>query len=268
MGGGTPTTLNAEQLHRIFDAIEKSFDLSFLREYTVEAGRPDTVTQEKLHAIWGAGVTRISINPQTLNNNVLKEIGRRHTAEQFYDAFSLARKCGFININTDLIAGLPGDNPKSFSNTLEGIFKLSPESVTVHTLAMKRASNFVKHRRENYSGGLQSAQMVNTSIERLKEEGYRPYYLYRQSKTLGGTENTGWSKPGFEGLYNVYIMDETHTILACGAGAVTKLIHPDTEYLKRVFNYKFPYEYNSRFDDMIQRKGQVISFYETLFSKT
>lgn len=268
MGGGTPTAINSEQLTRIFDAVKNSFDLSYLREYTVEAGRPDTVTEDKLVAIKNAGVTRISINPQTLNDNVLAAIGRRHTAERFYQAFSLAREIGFGNINTDLIAGLPEDTYEGFNRSLDGIFSLSPESVTVHTLAMKRASNIVKNNREDYENGRQTVRMVDSSISRLREQGYHPYYLYRQSRTLGGTENTGWSKPGYEGLYNVFIMDETHTILACGAGGVTKLRRPGTEYIERIFNYKFPYEYNGRFADMIQRKGRVISFYETLFQKT
>ena len=268
MGGGTPTTMNADQLARILGTVEKSFDLSGLREYTVEAGRPDTVSADKLHAIKSAGVTRISINPQTLRDEVLKAIGRRHTAAQFFDAFGLARSCGFDNINTDLIAGLPGDDYDGFNGGMEELLRLSPESVTVHTLAMKRASNLVINRREDYDGGAETVRMVQSGIARLKSNGYRPYYLYRQSKTPGGAENTGWAKPGYEGLYNVYIMDETHTILACGAGAVTKLRQPNGDYIERIFNYKFPYEYNSRFDDMLQRKGRVISFYETLFPKT
>jgi oxygen-independent coproporphyrinogen-3 oxidase len=264
IGGGTPTTFTANQIGRVLDTINSSFDLSNLREYTVEAGRPDTITEDKLQVIHSAGVTRISINPQTLNDNVLTAIGRRHTSRDFYDAFALARKHGFNNINTDLIAGLPEDNFDSFNRTIDGILNLSPESITVHTLALKRASNIVMEKRADFEGGKQTAKMIDEVIDRFKVSEYRPYYLYRQSKTLGGTENTGWSKPGFEGLYNVFIMEETHTILSCGAGAVTKLCRPNDEYIERIFNYKFPYEYNSRFNQMIQRKGRVKSFYETI----
>ena len=173
-GGGTPTTLSAEQLARLFTVIEKHFDLSGLREYTVEAGRPDTVTAEKLNAIKAAGVDRISINPQTLQNTVLQNIGRRHTAEDFYDAYALATQCGFDNVNTDLIAGLPGDTPDGFAETLNGIISLCPESVTVHTLCLKRASNLVLQHRAEYEPSLAAARMIATSNERLTAEGYLP----------------------------------------------------------------------------------------------
>ncbi len=261
-GGGTPTTLTAEQLTRLFKVIETHFDLSHLREYTVEAGRPDTVTEAKLRAIKAAGIDRISINPQTLQNEVLQNIGRRHTAEQFYDAFALARRCGLDNINTDLIAGLPGDTVEGFAQTMDSILLLSPESVTVHTLCLKRASNLVLQHRADYEPSLAAARMIALSNERLTRDGYLPYYLYRQSRAVSNQENTGWAKKGKEGLYNVYIMDETHTILGCGAGAVTKLKVPHSDQLSRIFNYKFPYEYIARFEEMIARKEQVIQFYE------
>ena len=260
-GGGTPTSLTAEQLEVLFRAVEAHFDLSALREYTVEAGRPDTVTADKLRTIKDAGATRISINPQTLREDVLQAIGRRHTVAQFYEAFDLARRCGHENINTDLIAGLTGDDPAGFAGTLEGILALSPESVTVHTLSMKRASRLVTEK-ETGSAGRGAADMVAFAAGRLPEAGYRPYYLYRQSRTADNQENVGWAKPGREGLYNVYIMDETHTILACGAGAVTKLKEPGGEYLERIFNYKFPYEYNARFGDMLRRKEGSAAFYD------
>lgn len=261
-GGGTPTTLSPDELTRLFRTIEAAFDLSHLWEYTVEAGRPDTVTGEKLAAIRAAGVNRISINPQTLRQSVLDAIGRRHTVEQFYDAFDLARQAGFGNVNTDLIAGLPGDDFAGFSDTLGRILALQPESVTVHTLSMKRASNLVLQHREDYRVQEDAVRMVQLTAERLPAEGYRPYYLYRQSRTVGNQENVGWAKPGFEGLYNVYIMDETHTILACGAGAVSKLKKPGSDYLERIFNYKFPYEYNRSIDEMLERKQAVPAFYE------
>ncbi len=262
-GGGTPTTLSAEQLTDLFRAVENSFDLSTVREYTVEAGRPDTVTPEKMAAIHAAGVGRVSINPQTLQPAVLAGIGRKHTVEQFYNAFEMARKAGFANINTDLIAGLPGDDYEGFADTLDRILALNPESVTVHTLSMKRASNIMLQHRPDFGVEDDAVRMVRLSAEQLPQAGYVPYYLYRQSRTVGNQENVGWSKPGCEGLYNVYIMDETHTILGCGAGAVSKLKQPGTDYLERIFNYKFPYEYNTGLEEMLRRKQAVTTFYET-----
>lgn len=261
-GGGTPTTLSAEMLSELFQVIERHFDLSHVREYTVEAGRPDTVTEEKFRAIAAAGIDRISINPQTLQDPVLQAIGRRHTVEDFYNAFHLARRCGMNNINTDLIAGLPGDTADGFARSLEGIVALKPENVTVHTLCLKRASNLVIRRREDVQKAADTAGMIACAGDRLTESGYRPYYLYRQSRAIGNQENIGWSVPGKSGLYNVYIMDETHTIFGCGAGAVTKLKQPGSDYLERLFNFKFPYEYIARFDEMLARKERVISFYE------
>ena len=262
VGGGTPTTLNAAQLTRIFETVKAHFDLSHLREFTVEAGRPDTVSADRFAAMKAAGVTRISINPQTLRDDVLTAIGRRHTAAQFYEAFCIARDCGMDNINTDLIAGLPGDDYDGFCRTLDGILSLSPESITVHTLSMKRASNISVQHRADYTVQDDAVQMVAHTAAHLPENGYRPYYLYRQSRTVGNQENVGWAKPGCEGLYNVYIMDETHTILACGAGAVSKLKQPDGPFLERIFNYKFPYEYNDHLDEMLRRKERVAAFYE------
>lgn len=190
-GGGTPTTLSAEQLTTLFRAVESSFDFSHLREYTVEAGRPDTVTMDKLRAIRAAGATRVSINPQTLRDDVLQAIGRRHTVAQFLEAFDMACRCGLDNINTDLIAGLPGDDYEGFTQTLEGILRLDPESVTVHTLSMKRASNLVIHRRADYRVKDDAVRMVGLTADRLPRAGYRPYYLYRQSRTVGNQENVG-----------------------------------------------------------------------------
>lgn len=263
-GGGTPTTLTAEQLTRLLAAVEQSFDLSHLREYTVEAGRPDTVTPDKLRAIRAAGVSRVSINPQTLQDSVLQAIGRRHTVEQFYKAFELARQVGCDHINTDLIAGLPGDTTAGFADTLSGILALAPESITIHTLSMKRASNLVIQHRADYTRQEDAVKMVALTAEQLPAAGYRPYYLYRQSRMVGNQENVGWAKPGHEGLYNVYIMDETHTVLGCGAGAVSKLKRPASDYLERIFNYKFPYEYNASLAEMLKRKERVISFYEEM----
>ncbi|MGN0171713.1 MAG: coproporphyrinogen dehydrogenase HemZ [Acutalibacteraceae bacterium] len=261
IGGGTPTTLCAQQLETVMTAIANAFDLSSVREYTVEAGRPDTVTPDKLRVIEALGATRLSINPQTLRDEVLEKIGRRHSAAQFYEAFSLARQMGFRHINTDLIAGLPGDDMQGFCGTLDGILALSPESVTVHTLSMKRASHLVM-RGDAYDAGGDTPLMVASAGDRLQKAGYHSYYLYRQSRCVGNQENTGWAKAGYDGLYNVYMMDETHTVIGCGAGAVTKLKSPRSERLERIFNYKFPYEYIDRFEEMLKRKQQVVTFYE------
>ncbi len=260
-GGGTPTTLSAEQLTAVMQTVAESFDLSTVREYTVEAGRPDTVTEEKLRAIRAGGAGRVSINPQTLSDEVLETIGRRHTTAQFYDAYDLAAKVGFDCINTDLIAGLPSDTVEGFSRTLDGILALSPENVTVHTLSLKRASNLVVQHRSELPAGDAAIRMIAETADRLPRAGYHPYYLYRQSRMAGNQENVGWSKDGKDGLYNVYIMDETHTILGVGAGAVTKLKQYGTHYLERIFNYKFPYEYNVGLEEMLRRKESIYEFY-------
>lgn len=261
-GGGTPTTLSAEQLDTVLRTVNKSFDMSTCREFTVEAGRPDTIDIAKLFALKENKVDRISINPQTVNDEVLKTIGRKHTAQQFFDAFELARKCGFDNINTDLIAGLPTDTPVSFKNSLDSIVRLNAECITVHTLCMKRASRLTT---EGVTLDLQQArdarEMLAYTQNILGQNEYIPYYMYRQSRMVGNLENVGWSKKGFESLYNVYVMDETHTILACGSGGVTKLKRNNPDYLERIFNFKYPYEYIDRFDELIQRKSGIMQFY-------
>lgn len=261
-GGGTPTTLSAEQLDTVLRTVNKSFDMSTCREFTVEAGRPDTIDIAKLFALKENKVDRISINPQTVNDEVLKTIGRKHTAQQFFDAFELARKCGFDNINTDLIAGLPTDTPESFKNSLDSIVRLNAECITVHTLCMKRASRLTT---EGVTLVLQQArdarEMLAYTQNILGQNEYIPYYMYRQSRMVGNLENVGWSKRGFESLYNVYVMDETHTILACGSGGVTKLKRNNPDYLERIFNFKYPYEYIDRFDELIQRKSGIMQFY-------
>lgn len=261
-GGGTPTTLSAEQLDTVLRTVNKSFDMSTCREFTVEAGRPDTIDIAKLFALKENKVDRISINPQTVNDEVLKTIGRKHTAQQFFDAFELARKCGFDNINTDLIAGLPTDTPESFKNSLDSIVRLNAECITVHTLCMKRASRLTT---EGVTLDLQQArdarEMLAYTQNILGQNEYIPYYMYRQSRMVGNLENVGWSKRGFESLYNVYVMDETHTILACGSGGVTKLKRNNPDYLERIFNFKYPYEYIDRFDELIQRKSGIMQFY-------
>lgn len=261
-GGGTPTTLSADNLTRLFKAVENNFDLSTVREYTVEAGRPDTVTKEKLLALKAAGVTRISINPQTFNNDVLRIIGRQHSAEETLAAFELARKCGFNNINMDFIAGLPGDNLYSFKTSVCKGIELDTESITVHTLSLKSGAYMAtKESAFDSSPKKIVASMVDFGNKALCENGYYPYYMYRQGKSLGNLENVGWCKEGFEGLYNIFMMDETHTVLSVGAGAVIKLKDPNTGKIERVYNYKYPYEYIDRFDEILNRKNSINRFY-------
>jgi len=261
IGGGTPTTLSAEQLTILLNTVHKCFGREFV-ELTVEAGRPDTITKEKLLALKNGGVSRISINPQTMNDNVLNAIGRKHTTKQTVQAFNLARECGFENINMDLIAGLPEDTLESFKNTIDSVIKLNPESVTVHSLSLKRSSGMGRESDFSYlENGVLAGEMVDYAQSKLKSADIVPYYMYRQSKTVGNLENVGYAKRGFEGIYNVYIMDETHTILACGASAVTKLKSVSDGQIERIFNFKYPYEYISNFDEMINRKKRVEEFY-------
>ena len=262
-GGGTPTSLSAEDLTALTDAVCASFDLYAVREYTVEAGRPDTVDESKLRALKNAGVTRISINPQTFNDRVLEAIGRRHTAAETIEKFRLARSLGFENINMDLIAGLTDDTPESFRESVSTAIALAPENITVHTLALKTAARLVTENARTESAAA-TAEMVETANRLLSGAGYAPYYMYRQSKSLGNLENVGWTKPGFDCLYNIYMMEEIHTVLAVGAGAVTKLRDPRSEELTRVYNFKYPYEYISRFDEMLARKDEVRAFYSRI----
>lgn len=263
-GGGTPTTLSVSQLDQVCNAVRESFDLSQVSEYTVEAGRPDTIDREKLQVLKKQGVSRISINPQTLNDDVLRGVGRNHTAQQTIDAFYLAREEGFDDINMDLIAGLPGDTVESFCNTIDRIIALGPENVTVHTLSIKRSADYGEN--SNRQKAMEAAENVEAMVEYAQEQlmahGWQPYYLYKQRNTLGNLENVGYCKPGHEGRYNIYIMDETHTIAAVGGGGVSKLKDPVTGNLSRVFNYKYPFEYISRFDEILNRKEKVGQFFE------
>lgn len=265
IGGGTPTTLSALQLNALINKVRSCFDMSTCREFTVEAGRPDTIDAEKLSAIFDGGVDRISINPQTLNDHVLEVIGRKHTSQQTLKAFEFAREVGFTHINMDLIAGLPTESVDSFINTLDTLCNLKPESITVHTLAMKRSSRLnLQGASIETNGEGPAVGMLRYCESKLFKEGYHPYYLYRQTRMEGNLENVGWSKEGYDGLYNVFVMDETHTVLGCGAGAVTKLKNPNSEELERIFNYKYPYEYINGFSEMLNRKERVKSFYAEL----
>ncbi len=262
MGGGTPTTLNCQQLERVLSLVRSVFDLSNLREFTVEAGRPDTITKEKLLVLKNCGVDRISINPQTMCDSVLENIGRAHTSQMMVDAFNMAREIGFDNINTDLIAGLPGDTFETFKDTVDKILKLGPESITVHALSLKRSSRMTaKGEFPEIEAGKIADKMVTHAHDILTCNNVLPYYMYRQSKTVGNLENVGYAIKGKECFYNVYIMDETHTILACGASAVTKMRQPRGDYIERIFNFKYPYEYINRFDELMARKEGIKAFY-------
>lgn len=253
-GGGTPTAIPAEDIRTIMECVRNNFDLDKIREYSFEAGRPDTITEEKLRVIKEYGANRISINPQTLNDDVLKVIGRRHSGEDALKAFELARKIGFNNINTDLIAGLPTETVESFCNTLDKIVDISPESITVHTLTLKRAANLFMQGNENITNP--ANEMVNYSIRKLMDNNYYPYYMYRQKNTVDNLENVGYSKKGFESYYNIYIMDETQTIIGAGCAASTKLVYPDNK-ITRIYNYKFPYEYIGNFEQLMTKKKEI-----------
>ncbi len=260
VGGGTPGILSAEQMNFVCSAVSDNFDLSDLREYTVEVGRPETVSEDKLSVLRDFGVGRVSINPQTLNNSVLEAIGRKHTVEDFYKAYELAQRAGFEDINVDLIAGLPTDDMDSFTRSVDGVAQLNPANVTVHTLALKSASTLAEHG-HIIKEGETVGKMTDYSQQTLNDLGYIPYYMYRQSRCVGNLENVGWCLPGKECLYNVFMMEESHTVLAAGAGAVTKLKSPKDEYIERIFNYKYPYEYNTGFDELMKRKGRISEFY-------
>lgn len=253
-GGGTPTSISAEHIETLMKKVQMCFNLDDVREYNFEAGRADTITREKLEIIKKYGATRISVNPQTLNNDVLKAIGRNHTGEDTVNAYKTAREVGFDNINMDLIAGLPTESAESFKNTLDRIISLDPESITVHTLTIKRSASL-------YSDGERyienpAAEMVDYSVNRLLKHGYNPYYLYRQKNTVDNLENVGYAKKGRESYYNIYIMDETQTILGAGCAASTKLVYPNGKIV-RIHNYKFPYEYINRFEQLMEKKKEI-----------
>lgn len=257
MGGGTPTSLDAEDLEKITSALNRHFDAKSCREFTVEAGRPDTITAEKLKVLKNAGVGRISINPQTFSDEVLQNIGRKHTAADILEKFALARSLGFDNINMDFIAGLPGDSPAGFRQSIEKALELRPENITVHTLALKKAAEIVTED-ETQTVCRETEEMLSFASESLGRAGYMPYYMYRQSKSVGNLENVGYCLSGTECLYNIYMMEEIHSIMAVGGGAVTKLVNPADRQIERIYNFKYPYEYISRFDELISRKDAMI----------
>ena len=253
IGGGTPTSLNEQQLERLLSMVDKYY--SRPQEYTVEAGRPDTITREKLRILRHHNVSRISINPQTLNQKTLDLIGRNHTVEMFIDAFKMAREEGFKDINTDIILGLPGEGEEEVTNTLKGLKELGPESITVHTLAVKRASR-LKETLGDYTmtdAGLMD-RLLGLAAFFTDRMGMHPYYMYRQKNMVGNFENVGYAKEGYECIYNVEIMEEQQTILALGAGGSTKLVNTENAQIERIFNVKSVDDYINRIDEMIQRK--------------
>lgn len=254
IGGGTPTTLSADRIKRLLSAVNEHLVSRTLNEFTLEAGRPDTVTEDKLRAAIEGGITRISINPQTMNLKTLEIIGRKHTPEDIVKSFFMARELGFDNINMDLIAGLPEETPEMFYNSLEKVTELDPENITVHSMCVKRAANLnrinIELASENYI-----QKMLSYTQKRMRETERFPYYMYRQKNISGNSENVGYAKSGKMSFYNINIMEEAQTIIALGGGGATKLVFPDD--IKRIFNFKDPYEYIKRFDEILKRKEET-----------
>lgn len=262
-GGGTPGILSTEESEILINAIKNNFNMSHCSEFTFESGRADVITEEKLLTLKKCGVDRISINPQSFDDKVLENIGRKHTAAQAVEAYNLARSIGFDSLNMDLIAGLPGDSLEGFKKSVDTAILLKPENITVHSLALKRSSTLVMRDNAEIMQDNTAAQMIDYSNSALLAAGYVPYYMYRQSRCVGNLENVGWCLPGKECKYNIYMMEEIHTVLAVGAGAVTKLKAYGENYLERIFNYKYPYEYNSGFNTLMERKKRITEFYST-----
>ena len=261
-GGGTPTTLSAPQLDRLCALLAEEFDLSALREYTVEAGRPDTITEEKLRVLKKHGVDRVSVNPQTMSDRVLETIGRKHTAADIESALACVRRVGGFAVNMDLIAGLPADSVEGFSETLDRVLALGPENITVHTLSLKKGSRITLEGTE-LPDARAVGQMLDLAGQRLRASGYGPYYLYRQKFMSGGFENVGWTRPGYANLYNICIMEELCSILALGGGGSTKLIRRDGGRNIRLMAPKYPLEYIQNIEKTCAEKESITAFYET-----
>jgi coproporphyrinogen dehydrogenase hemZ len=256
MGGGTPTSLEGYQLSKILNVVKTNFDLSNLLELTVEAGRPDSITREKLEALKDVGVDRISINPQTMQQKTLDLIGRHHSIEDIYESYKLARDVGFENINMDFIIGLNGETLEDVIDSFKKVRTFAPESVTIHSLALKRAARLnTENKREIMDNDL-ILSMINTATDTCADLGLEPYYLYRQKNMAGNLENIGFSKPGKECLYNILIMEEKQTIIACGAGTSSKIVFGDGR-IERIENVKDPKLYIERLDEMIMRKESM-----------
>lgn len=254
IGGGTPTTLDEIQLERLLARINSAFDLSRLNEFTLEAGRPDTITREKLLTAKKYGIDRISINPQTTKDETLKNIGRKHTKDMFLNAFAVAREVGFNVINTDLIAGLPGENADDFRKSIDYLVSLSPENITVHSMCIKRAAS-LRFTDNSLTEAACMNEMLGYAQSTLCKNGYTPYYMYRQKNISGNLENVGYAKPGARSFYNVNIMEEAQTIIALGGGGTTKIVTKNG--IERIFNYKDPLEYIKNFDEILARKEQT-----------
>lgn len=259
IGGGTPTSLTAKDLSALLEKINISFDMRKLKEFTLEAGRPDTITADKLLEIKDKGVDRISINPQTTKEKTLELIGRCHTDKELYQAFEMAKTIGFKAINADLIVGLPEETVSDFENSLMDIVDLGPENITVHTLAVKRASRLKGYSPlYNYRQGSEWEEMLKLAGDLLEDKDYKPYYLYRQKQMMSNLENVGYSLAGKEGIYNIKIMEENQTIIALGAGGISKIFYPEENRLERVPNVSNYEVYIDRIDQMIERKRKEI----------
>ena len=263
VGGGTPTTLNASQMERMFTWLNSSFDLSACCEFTVEAGRPDTIDADKLRVIHAAGADRVSINPQSFNAEVLEAIGREHSVSAVYEAYEMAKNEGFKVINMDLIAGLPADSAKGFEHSLTEAIKLGAENITVHTLAIKRGSQ-LNLEKCPVPDGEEVGVMLDTAAAMLSKAEYEPYYLYRQKRTAGSFENVGWAKSGTESFYNICIMEELCGILSLGGGGVTKMVNAETGFILRSNNPKYPYEYNVSKEKIFKAKEDFFAFYKEI----
>lgn len=260
MGGGTPTTLSPAQLDRVLGLLHSEFDLSKIREFTVEAGRPDTITAERLEVLRKHGVDRISVNPQTMNDSVLEAIGRRHTAQDIVDALEKVRAVGGFDVNMDVIAGLPTDSVQGFAHTMESVLSLAPENITVHTLSMKRGSTLMGGQAELPSAP-EVGRMLEGAYSALREEKYLPYYLYRQKNMSGGFENTGWTLSGHANLYNICMMEELCGIISMGGGGSTKLIGPAGGKNGRFCAPKYPLEYIEQIDSTCAAKAKIGEYY-------
>ena len=263
MGGGTPTTLSARQMDHLLTHLNKSFDLTGCAEYCIEAGRPDTITREKLQVLLDHGADRISVNPQSMEDEVLRAIGRKHTAADIEATMALATSMGFPHVNMDLIAGLPADTPEGFRRTLDKCLTFGADNITVHTLSLKKGSRILLE-----GLPIPSAQDVSAMLDYangvLRAAGFTPYYLYRQKYMSGSFENVGWCISGAEGLYNIYIMEELHSILSLGAGGSTKMVDPVRDRIERVFHPKFPTEYIARPEKLRQDLETFRRFHENM----
>ena len=263
IGGGTPTTLSAPQLERLITRLRRKLDLSRLAEFTVEAGRPDTITADKMKVLHDLEVDRVSVNPQSMRDEVLAAMGRSHSAGDIFRAYDIVRQSGIPIVNMDLIAGLPRDTVEGFRYTLDTVLALDPENITVHTLALKKGARLMMER-EGLPTGEETSAMLDYAWNSLRRNGQEPYYLYRQKYMSGALENIGWCKPGTEGLYNICIMEELHSILALGAGGSTKLTDPATGRVVRITNPKYPQQYIERIDQICQDKAPLVAFQQAL----